>query len=139
MGKHQFKVEDIRSVGIAKGLIKETQWDPLVRYFVYEPGNGTRYPLMFTPLDYLEPHDTGAGDGTGYTLVSLCWGPKDIRSYAFRNTGFLSWDKVMRELKLNGIPDAIVLAEFIALKLGREALSVEDAVSRLNESEEDGD
>ena len=137
MGKHKMLVDNVRGVGIKEGIIEETQWDPLVRYFVYEPGNGTRYPLLFTPLDYLNPQATGAGSGAGYTLVSLCWGPKDIRSYAFKNTGFLHWDKVRKELKLNGIPDAIVLAEFIALQLGREAMSVQEAVDKFNTRDED--
>jgi len=132
MDGYKFKEENIRKWPIEEGVINECENTQLVRSIVYEPGNGTSYPLIFMPLDNLYLHAVGAGTGEGYTLVSLCWGPKDIRSYAFGNTGFLHWQQVKRVFNLNGIPDAIALAELIALKLGREAMSVREAVERLN-------
>jgi len=89
----------------------------------YQPGNGTRYPLLFTRLD-LGPNalpNLGFSqiEEAGVVLVSWFNGAT-ARSHAFRDEGFLHWTYVAEKFGTSP-SDAKVLAEVIAHFTNREA------------------
>jgi hypothetical protein len=91
-----------------------------VRVVDYQPGNGTRYHLVFVG-PYVPTFATEKLDLAGcYTVTHLVDGKG--RTMTVANTGtYLSMDYVAEKLGLSSTEDAKVLAEVIAHFTGRRA------------------
>jgi hypothetical protein len=87
-----------------------------VRVVDYQPGNGTAYHLVFTPIPITDASERiGVGQSHLVTLVNYG------RSMVVADTGgYLSPSYVALKLKV-GAGDAVVLAEIIAHFTGRTA------------------
>lgn len=102
------------------------------RAVIYEPGNGTRYALIFTQLDGIAAgvgqvglsFGTTCGWGPSPTLVTL-W-PGDTKSAAMLVADLpgevIHWRYVAEKLRLGQI-DAVAVAEIIGETLGRPYVS----------------
>ena len=88
-----------------------------VRRVALQPGDGTRYELMFVPCDGLE---IPGAESDGYIMVVGVGHGLRIRSYAFKkNFGFLSVAYVQEHLDVSpATADAII--ELLCEVLNRE-------------------
>lgn len=81
-----------------------------VRYIEYQPGNGTRYGVLFTPLEELG--DAAWRNGGGTHMVSLI---APYRScYLFGNSGYTTVDYVAEKLTNGNLADGLHVAEVMA-------------------------
>lgn len=104
------------------------------RLFVsYEPGNGTRYILLFTKLDGFSE---GVGDliGVGPKCWVVTYLNRDPRPSALisDNGQLLHWSYVGKKLQLR-TPDAVVVAELIGHITGRPYITGDEVMSFLDE------
>jgi len=127
MGAAVRNIREIRTkASIDDGIImRESHGD--VELMVYEPGNGTRYTLVFSRLiDHEECGTVGWQDCS--TIVTL-W-PGTIRSAAMvvadEPGNMLHWRYVAEKLRL-GFPDAVAVAEILGHHLGRSFVSALEA------------
>ncbi len=90
----------------------------------WQPGNGTWYRLMFTPLTpkLVEAAGFDFGGNDGCYLITWCIPGEPGNSYVFQNGGFLHYEYVQEKLcsKKGSRVDASELTRIIALMLGRE-------------------
>lgn len=91
--------------------------DGSVIVVVYQPGNGTRYTVVFTDLRNLSNPFLGVGQW----LVNVL-GVGAMQSYS---NGYLAYDYVQEKLRC-GVADAVVLAELIGRELGRKYVTCEE-------------
>lgn len=101
--------------------LNDTVEGPGVQVYVYEPGNGTRYTVILSPLDNLSRaalETLGCGCGSNNYSVNVV----GVGSMLLTGRGYLSADYVQAKLRCS-YADSRVLAEFLACVCGREALS----------------
>jgi hypothetical protein len=88
----------------------------------YQPGNGSKYILHITCLDWLKDAPPTVIDRVGgncFTVALLTEGHGTCMTVSDTG-GYLSADYVAEKLKV-GYPDAVVLSEIIAMFTGRTA------------------
>lgn len=91
-----------------------------VRYVIAEPGNGTRYSLVFTDLKGSD--EVGEQGGWLVTWINSL----DLKAMVVTdNGGFLDWRYVMKKMRAS-IADAVCLAEIIGHCTGREYETCEE-------------
>jgi len=111
---------------VARGIRIDTHWagGQQVRVVSYEPGNGTRYTLIFARGgEMLE--NTREHLGLPEEWVSIVWLYEGKGIVLAENDGFLHWSYVREKLHCS-VPTAVVLAEVFAFVLGRSAMTCEE-------------
>jgi hypothetical protein len=85
-------------------------------YVEWHPGNGTRYPVMFTRMSPDVARLNGGGeDNEGVVLVSLLWPDGKGRAHAF--SGFAHESYVQEKLNPSYGGDVLALTALINLAL----------------------
>ena len=95
----------------------------------YEPGDGTRYLLIISPLDgfaMLTCLEVGIDPSLKNVIVTHASDPGDPRSLITYRGGHLHYEDVKRLLRTT-LASAITLAEVIAYLIGGTALSCDEA------------
>lgn len=92
------------------------------RFIEYQPGDATRYLLLFVDLDFGDTHGLGqhVGSNGSASVVTLLNWPHCPSVVLQRDGGFLAPAYVEEKLGVGG-PSSVTLAEIIAHVLGREA------------------
>lgn len=110
---------ELRSKPIADAILKNVPCVGATRVVEYQPGDGTRYELVFS--------DVGGGccGSANAVLVTVVNFPRSPSMLVERDHGFLSPTYVAEKMGVSA-PSAITLAEVIAHFTGREAYSPEE-------------
>lgn len=97
-----------------------------VHYVVYEPGNCTRYEVIFTDLcgAFRERTVSVMGVPKRSVLVTLMWN-SNRRSMLVNLDNFLFWESVKQDLDVS-VHDAVVLAEMIGHVAGCKATTCDE-------------
>ena len=104
---------DLRTKSI-EDSIKYEDMSSTVSYYDYQPGNGTRYRLLFTFLDKCtEKTKDHLGSHSKDTCVVTNFRSRDSRSMVIPGRDFYLHHSFVQEKLDCCIPDSIVLAEFI--------------------------
>jgi hypothetical protein len=98
-----------------------------VKFYEYQPGNGTRYHVVFSSLVGMNQYvkDRIGCDSRSY-VVSLLNMPGISPMIVKMDGGLLHYQYVMEKMNL-GKGDAVAIAIFIGWYLGRSAISYKDA------------
>jgi hypothetical protein len=125
-----FPISEIRTRTLEEG-IRNRMSTQEVDYLDYQPGNGTRYPMVITAINDLMAEKLDMGSpGHMVTLVN------SLKSVFLAEGVFLHWSYLADKLDLH-TPDAVAVAEILGHLLGRPYVSAEDFVRQRMEFEDD--
>jgi hypothetical protein len=124
-------VYDVRTRPIEDSIKAVGQSDLGIGYYDYQPGNGTRYALLFTRLDATKLPEACEGTlGPGRSGWMITWVTKG-KTMILSDTGrFVHYNYIAEKLDV-GVADAICLAEFIGHVLGRPSTRSEEFAPEL--------
>lgn len=110
---------ELRAIPIEQAIKVHNIVGEHVHVVDYQPGDGTRYELVFASVG---PRVSGAENAVLVSLINFPQGPSMLVE---RNHGFLAPSYVTEKLGIKGA-SAVTLAEIIAHFTGREAYSPEE-------------
>lgn len=95
-------------------------------FIVAEPGDCTRYVLMFTDLDKLQGASVATNGGPGFILVTSMADTHNVRSMFVTKDGFVHWQQDVLGVLTESIPSSVTLGELIAHVVGCECVTSEE-------------
>lgn len=123
--------DHIRTQPTVEDGIKVNEVNGPVTFVEYQPGNGTRYALVFTNLHEMEDARYRLGAGEGAVLVTLATDPRGSRSCIFEAGGYVEPYRIEERLTPRRMVDAMALCEVIAHVLKASCPSLEEMADRL--------
>lgn len=118
---------DLRTKPIEQAIVFD-EGDDRQRLVVYEPGDGTRYVVLFNRIDFHPDVHTHMGAPEVASLVTLVnFGRRSM--IVGHGQGYLAPRYVEEKLGF-GLPSAVTMAELIARYTDRDALTPEEAEAR---------
>jgi hypothetical protein len=115
---------------VEAGIAKDIQGGSNTRLLDYQPGNGTRYPVMVTMLTPAQAQLLGYGAGCAMVTIQRFY-PDRFLSRPFYVNGFIRVSEVKESFEFNGVNDACCIAELLGDLLACETDADEVASSTL--------
>lgn len=125
------KTDHIRTRETVEDGIKAREDNGATTFVEYQPGNGTRYALVFTRLNEMPATRRALGAGEDAVLVTLATDPKGSRACVFTVGGYIEPYRVEERLTPRRFADAAALCEVIAHVVGGTCPSLEEMAGLL--------
>ena len=118
-----------RKATIEEGIVYRERLEDGREVVEYEPGDGTRYLIIVSPLTGFS--DTtcgrvGIGKDQENVIVTLANNPGAVKSMVVSRGDFIAYDDVHKSLGFT-MASSVTLAEFLGWLLGGSAWSCEEA------------
>jgi hypothetical protein len=103
-------------------------------FCVYEPGDGTRYAVLLTPLDWSPEAMGRMGVGENTWLVSLMNDPGSVKSFCVTAApgGYIHYDRAQK-VDL-GLPSSVTLTELLAHLLKCHCTTRDEFLARMGDT-----
>jgi hypothetical protein len=107
---------------------------PAHTFCVYEPGDGTRYAVLLTPLGWSEKARGKMGVSEHTWLVSLMNDPGSVKSFCVTAApgGYIHYDRAQK-VDL-GLPSSVTLTELLAHLLKCRCTTRDEFLARMGDT-----
>jgi len=106
---------------------------PETIFCVYEPGDGTRYAVLLTPIEWSPDAMRQMGVQENTWLVSLMNDPGSVESFCIHapKGGYIHYDRAQKTRL--GLPSSVTLTELLAHLLGCRCTTRDEFLARMGD------